>query len=337
MFRLDKNILKIPVGKNSAYFDPKPLESALKEVIRAVTKSDDTPLADNTDPTCPIFVVAAHGEIADGSLKLFRSYGFEKDETPIWQAARATSAAPGFFPPAWVNIPAPPGWYVDGGLRANNPSGEAIVEGKNHWNTKKCFIVSIGTGVQKPANLIGKTTVAAIPTTVNLQSEDPASGQPQDHEAEPQVIQPDSKQQSTSFFGPMKESLKKASTKIAKTTKTASTAVQTIADKAAQVTRVPSGIKASVHLLNEIAKLSTSSESTHESVYREANSNDESAQFPYFRFNVLRGMDDIGLEEWRKVEAMTGFTRNYLNSQSVLDQLRKCAEGLVNPTALESM
>ena len=130
----------------------------MKKVIRegTETKDENTLLADYGDQICPVFVVTTPGRIADGPLKLFRSYGFDKDKTPIWQAARATSAAPAFFPPARVDIPLPAGWYVDGGVRANNPSWEAMVEGKKYWGTRKCFIVSVGTGVQKPVDFIGK-------------------------------------------------------------------------------------------------------------------------------------------------------------------------------------
>jgi len=45
---------------------------------------------------------------------------------PIWQAARATSAAPWYFDPIEVPTVTPNGvWhnrFVDGGLQANNPS-----------------------------------------------------------------------------------------------------------------------------------------------------------------------------------------------------------------------
>ena len=199
VFRLDKNILGIPVGENNAYFSEKPLEDALKKVIRDATKSENTHLADNGNPSCPVFVVAAYGRIATGQLKLFRSYGFDKDQTPIWQAARATSAAPAFFPPARVTVPSPPGWYVDGGVRANNPSWQAMVEGKKYWKTRKCFIVSVGTGIQKPVDFIGKnrrsyTQIDATP------SELPESDLAENSGSSDEVQRPDSKRRSISFF-----------------------------------------------------------------------------------------------------------------------------------------
>src|SRR5271163_1555472 len=173
-----------------------------------------------TDPSCPVFVVTAYARIADGTLKLFKSYGFDKAPTPIWQAARATSAAPAFFPPARVTIPSPPGWYVDGGVRANNPSWEAIVEGKMHWKARKCFIVSVGTGVQKPVDFIGKKRTSV---TATLQSE-PA----QNPEPNVKVQQPDSTQRPKAVFGGLKEGLKKAGTKIGGTIKSAARTVQPV-------------------------------------------------------------------------------------------------------------
>jgi Patatin-like phospholipase len=270
-----------------------------------------------------VFVVTTFGRIADGPLKLFRSYGFDRDETPIWQAARATSAAPAFFPPARVDIPAPAGWYLDGGLRANNPTGEAIVEGKSHWDTRKCFIVSVGTGTQNPVDFIGKTTIASTSQrpTIPTQSDDQES------------TNPESKPRKESLVRGFIERAKTASHKV-RVGIGRPTAI--VADKATELTRIPDGIKASLHIMNAIVNLSTSSDGTHIRVYQEATSKDESAQFPYFRFNVLRGMDDIGLEEWRKVEVMADVTRSYLQSPLVEDELKKCAGGLVNPTAFES-
>jgi predicted acylesterase/phospholipase RssA len=324
VFRLDKNILAIPVGKNKCYFDEKPLEEALKKVIREQTENENTPLADDGDPTCPVFVVTAFGRIADGPLKLFKSYGVDKDATPIWQAARATTAAPVFFPPARVTIPEPTGLYIDGGVRANNPSWEALREGKKHWRTRKCFVVSIGTGVQKPVNFIGKTKAGNTTHTgrANIQSEQletepttkPAPGD--------EVQKADLKQRSKTLLDGLKQGLK--------------TTFQPLSEKAAQIIRIPAGVQVASNILKAIVDLSTSSENTHGQVWRDANSEDEGAQFPYFRFNVLRGMDEIGLEEWKMKEAVADLTRSYLELPDVEQDLRKCAEGMHNPTAFES-
>jgi predicted acylesterase/phospholipase RssA len=323
VFRLDKNILSIPGGENNAYFSEQPLEAALKKVVLEATKCENTLLADDGDLSCPVFVVTTYGRIADGPLKLFKSYGFDKDQTSIWQAARATSAAPGFFPPAKVDVPpGPPGWYVDGGVRANNPSWEALVEAKKHWKTRKCFIVSIGTGFQKPVDFIGKKTQGTIATP---DSEYPESGPSQNAELNDELHGADSELPSKSLLGGLKQGFRKTSSLIGGTIKSASTDVT---DKAG-------GIKVPAHVINALVNLTTSSESTHVRVWEEANSEDEAAQFPYFRFNVLRGMDEIGLEEWRMAETLADLTRSYLDSPDVKRELGKCATGLLNPSAFE--
>ena len=139
-------------------FNEEPLVKALKEIIREYTGNENTSMADPNDQGpdfCPVFVVATEGQDAGGPVKLFRSYGFYKDPCPIWQAARATSAAPSYFPPAWVEVPDPGGWYIDGGLRRNNPSEVALSEARKYWKTVRRFcIVSIGTGIQKTVDFI---------------------------------------------------------------------------------------------------------------------------------------------------------------------------------------
>ena len=85
-----------------------------------------------------MFVVTTFARIADGPHKLFKSYGQDKAQTLILQAARATSAARPWQELTFLPLQA---LYVDGGVRANNPSWEALVEAKKHWKTGKCFIV----------------------------------------------------------------------------------------------------------------------------------------------------------------------------------------------------
>lgn len=70
--------------------------------------------------------------------------------TKIWEAGRATSAAPSFFDPAKIG---PFGeTFLDGGAGANNPINELWNEAKNVWSSEsleaqlRCLI-SVGTGV----------------------------------------------------------------------------------------------------------------------------------------------------------------------------------------------
>ena len=67
------------------------------------------------------------------------------DLVTIWEAARATSAAPSFFDP--IAIGPNHDQYVDGGLGANNPVQFAMLAAKEAWpkSTIRC-LVSIGAG-----------------------------------------------------------------------------------------------------------------------------------------------------------------------------------------------
>ena len=74
-----------------------------------------------------------------------------EDRALIWEAARATSAASGFFDP--ISIGKHGQEYVDAGLGCNNPVQEVWTEAQDIWSPGegdlatlvKCFI-SIGTG-----------------------------------------------------------------------------------------------------------------------------------------------------------------------------------------------
>jgi len=99
------------------------------------------------------FVCATKGEAANTTAR-FRSYDSDSPEfstrgATILQAARATSAAPGFFEPVVIDGIT----FYDGGLGANNPSMVAWEEIRDVWKPRKdnvadivsCFI-SIGCG-----------------------------------------------------------------------------------------------------------------------------------------------------------------------------------------------
>lgn len=74
-----------------------------------------------------------------------------QDDATIWEAARATSAASGFFDP--ITIGRHGQQYVDAALGCNNPVDEVWTEAQDIWSPEgedlsalvKCFI-SIGTG-----------------------------------------------------------------------------------------------------------------------------------------------------------------------------------------------
>ena len=87
---------------------------------------------------------------------LFRTYQSHETHTEctIWEAARATSAAPMFFKRIEIGRGKQP--FIDGGLGQNNPSLLVLDEAKRLFTTRQIgCLVSIGTGqgeisIQKP-------------------------------------------------------------------------------------------------------------------------------------------------------------------------------------------
>ncbi len=72
---------------------------------------------------------------------------------PMWEAARATSAAPTYFEPARVPVPDSADYWalIDGGVFANNPAACALVEAMAlNPRATKFVVVSLGTGTVLP-------------------------------------------------------------------------------------------------------------------------------------------------------------------------------------------
>lgn len=76
------------------------------------------------------------------------------NETKIWEACRATSAASTYFDP--IEVGSFKEKFVDGGLKTNNPVKEVWLQARDLWGTDSadfqervgCF-VSIGTGISR--------------------------------------------------------------------------------------------------------------------------------------------------------------------------------------------
>jgi predicted acylesterase/phospholipase RssA len=93
--------------------------------------------------------VAANKAVAPFEQRLLRTYTPAKQRLPgssdceVWQAARATSAAPTFFEPMDIGGQR----YWDGGCMQNNPVKVAMEEADNIWPGRQVgCIVSIGCG-----------------------------------------------------------------------------------------------------------------------------------------------------------------------------------------------
>ena len=144
---------------------------------------------------------------------------------------------------AWVEVPPPGGWYIDGGLKRNNASEVALAEARRHWKSvNHVLIVSIGTGIQKTADFIENQEPPEKSTSeqVNTMKESQISKSP-------------------TLTGSMKRGIKRDLMGLAKTA--ASTAVA-FTDAAAQYSRITGGVMTLKRFADEVVKLSTEWEDT---------------------------------------------------------------------------
>lgn len=113
----------------------------------------EDPTIDTKEGGCRTFVVAIRTRGGNQAVRLrtYGTYAHDAFEARIWEAARATSAAPTFFSPIEIASVL----YGDGGTGWNNPSREALNEAHIIWPNRPigCFI-SLGTGEEDPIQLI---------------------------------------------------------------------------------------------------------------------------------------------------------------------------------------
>ncbi|KAI9708508.1 MAG: hypothetical protein M1820_003969 [Bogoriella megaspora] len=95
---------------------------------------------------CRAFVVTTLKN-ALGAPRIFSTYDPNDHTTKIWEALRATSAAPTFFEE--ISFGSPEMTYLDGGVGFNNPCAEVDYAAKSLWEGRPIgCIVSVGTGLQ---------------------------------------------------------------------------------------------------------------------------------------------------------------------------------------------
>ena len=123
------------------------MEKCLKEMV-----GEDTTMSYPIDQR--VIITTTLADCSPSKLHLMTNYGPPRDgqvgpsERKVWEAGRASSAAPYFFPTFQ-------GKFLDGGLMANNPTLDAIVEihsqaEKEGSNSKIGCVVSLGTGYTAP-------------------------------------------------------------------------------------------------------------------------------------------------------------------------------------------
>lgn len=86
------------------------------------------------------------------------------------------------------------------------------------------------------------------------------------------------------------------------------------------LTPFPRGL---IQIGKTLVSIATQTETTAETFRRDkANLGSD---IGYFRFNVIRGLEDIGLEESEKKKEIAAATHRYVESDEVLKQMRACA------------
>jgi predicted acylesterase/phospholipase RssA len=81
-----------------------------------------------------------------------------------------------------------------------------------------------------------------------------------------------------------------------------------------------------LHIGESLVAITTGTEQTAERFQRDKSYLDKSGR--YYRFNVFRGLEDIGLEESKKKKEIAAATRRYVGSQDVVKQMQACADNV---------
>lgn len=177
--RLGREVFGEPRGKGHEHmFDEKKLEEAIKKTIREELGEghEDDPLIDPLgDDACKTVVFTlpnAHPNRVEP--KALRTYASEHESAlpcTIWQAARATSAAPTFFKSLELGEPPNVTKWIDAGMGFNNPSKALRKEAGRIWgddfgqmdfNSRVGLFLSIGTGFPRIIRLDAETIAERI-------------------------------------------------------------------------------------------------------------------------------------------------------------------------------
>ncbi|KAG9079377.1 hypothetical protein FS749_008570, partial [Ceratobasidium sp. UAMH 11750] len=164
-------------------FKTSSLERVIKQIVHDNTEScdEDARMLDvRPDGTaCRVFVCAMSAENMTARMPCrFRTYNGYQNQMPnckIWEAARATSAAPTFFKQIAIEDMGTTTTFVDGGVGCNNPTAQILAEAKLVFPDRyiSC-VISIGTGqaktiaIPKPGlfqNIIPKDVIKALTRT----------------------------------------------------------------------------------------------------------------------------------------------------------------------------
>lgn len=142
-----------PLRPFSQRFKAKPLERIVQDLVARQGKGDlmrDTTNSSNS--TGKAFVCAMSSK-AQGIPRRFRSCPGENDiykSCKIWEAARATTAAPTYFKPITLSSASGAEDFIDAAMGCNNPTEQLLQEAGEVFDSRRRLgcVVSIGTGTR---------------------------------------------------------------------------------------------------------------------------------------------------------------------------------------------
>ena len=139
VFRRAPNPVRLPPLLRGPRYMAQGFEQVAKDVLGDKWLSD-----------CQVPTIVTSYLIEEGRLKLFGSVdeADRDDDYRLVDVARATTAAPAFFPPAQVTSrDGKTFWGVDGGVYANSPILQALAETHRRFGRdRKIELVSVGPG-----------------------------------------------------------------------------------------------------------------------------------------------------------------------------------------------
>jgi patatin-like phospholipase/acyl hydrolase len=143
IFPPQHKIIKTMNSIVSYRYEPEPLEAKLQNYFNNYDLS-----AALIPVLVPTFSISQKKTVLLSSLRPFKNDG--QGAVKFWQAARASSAAPTFFPPYTMNYNGHSNVFVDGGLTNNNPTYVALRKIKKLCpKLEKIVILSLGTKNEK--------------------------------------------------------------------------------------------------------------------------------------------------------------------------------------------
>lgn len=140
--------------RSKGYYSTKPFV----KVIKDLAGGKNVRLID-TAVTSPIKIAIISCECSKTPIEsyVFRNYAFPSEksasryrgecEAKLWQAMRASTAAPGYYDEFWMGHLK----FIDGGVGANNPTAVAYHEARRLWpNRPLDLLLSCGNGMVPP-------------------------------------------------------------------------------------------------------------------------------------------------------------------------------------------